>query len=126
MAACAVKSLGGTILGRLAPQDDQERENILDTGYDPKTIFHIDDLVKSEQIFFAATGITNGPIGSARWALFRDGHRLTAEPAYYRDLRRAFYLGGFGSEAFTSLYTAPLQLWRPVGNEPPRVFRRAR
>ena len=37
--------------------------NILDTGYDPKTIFHIDDLVKSEQIFFAATGITNGPIG---------------------------------------------------------------
>ena len=63
---------------------------------------------------------------NARWALFRDGHRLTAEPAYYRDLRRAFYLGGFGSEAFTSLYTAPLQLWRPVGNEPPRVFRRAR
>jgi fructose-1,6-bisphosphatase II len=63
LAACAVKSLGGTILGRLAPQDDREKGNILDTGYDPKTIFHTDDLVKSEQIFFAATGITNGPIG---------------------------------------------------------------
>lgn len=63
LAACAVKSLGGTILGRLAPQDTQERGTILDTGYDLDTIFRADDLVKSEQVFFAATGITNGPLG---------------------------------------------------------------
>lgn len=63
LAACALKSLGGTILGRLAPQDTQERDTILDTGCDPDTIFRADDLVKSEQVFFAATGITNGPLG---------------------------------------------------------------
>ncbi|MCB9135110.1 MAG: class II fructose-bisphosphatase [Anaerolineales bacterium] len=63
LAACAVKALGGTLLGRLAPQDAQEKTTILDNGYDLKKIFRADDLVKSEQVFFAATGITNGPLG---------------------------------------------------------------
>jgi len=63
LAACAVKSLGGTILGRLAPQNKKEKETILDTGFDPKTIFWADDLVKSEQVFFSVTGITDGPLG---------------------------------------------------------------
>ena len=63
LAACAVKSLRGTILGRLAPQNHQEKDTILDTGFDPDTIFRTNDLVKSDQVFFAATGITNGPLG---------------------------------------------------------------
>ena len=63
LAACAVKSLGGTILSRLAPQDVKEKAIIVDGGYDTNTIFRADDLVKSEQVFFAATGITNGPLG---------------------------------------------------------------
>jgi len=64
LAACAIKSLGGTILGRLAPQNSHERDTIMDAGYDIDTIFRADDLVKSNQVFFAATGITNGPLGS--------------------------------------------------------------
>jgi len=63
LAACAVKALGGTILGRLAPQDAKEKATIFDSGFDTNTIFRADDLVKSEQVFFAATGITNGPLG---------------------------------------------------------------
>ncbi len=62
LAACAIKSLGGTMLGRLDPQCEQERDAIQATGYDPRTIFRSNDLVKSEQIFFAATGITTGPL----------------------------------------------------------------
>jgi len=63
LAACAVKALGGTILGRLAPQDAKEKATIFESGFDITTIFRADDLVKSEQVFFAATGITNGPLG---------------------------------------------------------------
>ncbi|MEW5869806.1 MAG: class II fructose-bisphosphatase [Chloroflexota bacterium] len=62
LAACAVKSLGGTLLGRLDPQDQQEKDAIRNTGYDLGTIFDTDDLVKSDQIFFTATGITDGPV----------------------------------------------------------------
>jgi fructose-1,6-bisphosphatase II len=62
LAACAVQSLGGAMLGRLDPQCQQEANAIRDTGHDPGAIFHSDDLVKSEQIFFAATGITSGPL----------------------------------------------------------------
>lgn len=64
LSACAVKSLGGAFLGRLAPQDAAEERTILDTGYNPQTILWADNLVKSNQVFFAATGITNGPLGS--------------------------------------------------------------
>ena len=62
LAACAVKAMGGMILGRLDPQCQPEKDAIQNTGYDPRMIFRSDDLVKSEQIFFAATGITNGPL----------------------------------------------------------------
>lgn len=75
LAACAVKSLGGTMLGRLAPQDSRERENILKAGYDPEAIFRADDLVQSEQIFFATTGITNSPIG--RGVIYHGGKANT-------------------------------------------------
>jgi fructose-1,6-bisphosphatase II len=59
-AACAVKALGGAMLGRIAPQSDEERKAVEDAGLDTQRILTDDELVSSRQIFFAATGITYG------------------------------------------------------------------
>jgi fructose-1,6-bisphosphatase II len=62
IAACAVKCLGGIILGKLAPTDDAERARALDAGHDLDRVLTTDDLVASDDAFFAATGITNGEL----------------------------------------------------------------
>src|SRR6185437_9855301 len=62
IAACAVKCLGGIIQGRLAPRDDAERRRALDAGHDLSRVLTTDDLVASEDAFFAATGITDGEL----------------------------------------------------------------
>lgn len=61
-AACAVKALGGQLLGRLWPRNDAEREWARDSGYDLEQVLTIDDLVASDDCFFAATGITAGQL----------------------------------------------------------------
>lgn len=61
-AACAVKAMGGAMLCRLAPQSRQEREAIEATGFDIKTILRCGDIVSSNEIFLAATGITHGQL----------------------------------------------------------------
>ncbi len=60
--ACAVKSLRGEILGRLWPRDDKERQLAIDAGYDLDQVLTTDDLVTTEDCFFAATGITSGQL----------------------------------------------------------------
>jgi fructose-1,6-bisphosphatase II len=62
IAACAVKCLGGIILGQLAPRDEAEREKAVAAGHDLDRILTTDDLVASDDAFFAATGITNGEL----------------------------------------------------------------
>src|SRR6516225_2461670 len=62
IAACAIKCLGGTIQGCLAPRDDAEREKALAAGHDLSRVLTTDDLVASEDAFFAATGITDGEL----------------------------------------------------------------
>jgi fructose-1,6-bisphosphatase II len=62
IAACAVKCLGGVILGKLAPTDDAERARAVDAGHDLDRVLTTDDLVASDDAFFAATGITNGEL----------------------------------------------------------------
>ena len=62
IAACAVKCLGGIILGQLAPSDDAERAKALEAGHDLSRVLTTDDLVASDDAFFAATGITNGEL----------------------------------------------------------------
>ena len=57
-AACAVKALDGQLLGRLWARDDAEAGRARDAGYDLSTILTVDDLVRSEDSFFACTGIT--------------------------------------------------------------------
>jgi fructose-1,6-bisphosphatase II len=62
ISACAVKCLGGVILGKLAPRDDAERGKALDAGHDLDRVLSTDDLVTSDDAFFAATGITDGEL----------------------------------------------------------------
>ncbi len=60
--ACAIKCLGGVIQARLAPRDEAEREKALAAGHDLAHVLTTDDLVTSEDAFFAATGITDGEL----------------------------------------------------------------
>jgi fructose-1,6-bisphosphatase II len=61
-AACAVKALQGAMLGRLAPQSQAEKAAIEAAGLDLHKILRCDELVSSNKIFLAATGITPGPL----------------------------------------------------------------
>ncbi len=60
--ACAVKCLGGTIQGKLMPKTDSEYENAAAAGLDVDKILDTDDLVSSDNVFFVATGITDGEL----------------------------------------------------------------
>lgn len=60
--ACAIKATGGVIQGRLAPVDEAERQAALDAGLDLDQILTTDDLVTSDNCYFAATGITDGDL----------------------------------------------------------------
>jgi fructose-1,6-bisphosphatase II len=62
IAAAAVKSLGGTVQGRLWPRDDDERQKLVAAGYDPDRVLTTDDLVGGDNIFVAATGVTDGAL----------------------------------------------------------------
>ncbi|GAB2802981.1 class II fructose-bisphosphatase [Streptomyces daliensis] len=62
IAACAIKCLGGTIQGKLWPKDDEERQRALDAGHDLDRVLHTEDLVGGENVFFVATGITDGDL----------------------------------------------------------------
>ncbi|MGZ8600126.1 MAG: fructose-bisphosphatase class II family protein, partial [Actinomycetota bacterium] len=62
IAAAALKCLGGAIQGRLAPRDDDERRLLLDAGFDVDRVLTADDLVAGDDVFFAASGITDGSL----------------------------------------------------------------
>jgi fructose-1,6-bisphosphatase II len=60
--ACALKCLGGAMFGRLWPRNDTERRAALDQGYHLDKVLTIDDLVRGNNVFFAATGVTDGEL----------------------------------------------------------------
>ncbi|WP_432031769.1 class II fructose-bisphosphatase [Streptomyces antibioticus] len=62
ISACAVKCLGGTIQGKLWPKDDEERQRAIDAGHDLNRVLTTEDLVQGENVFFVATGITDGEL----------------------------------------------------------------
>ena len=68
IAACAIKCLGGTLQTRLWPKDDAERRRALDAGHDLDRVLTTNDLVSSDNVFFVATGITDGElVGGVRY-----------------------------------------------------------
>jgi fructose-1,6-bisphosphatase II len=62
IAAAAIRCMGGAIQGQLAPKDDDERQKAIDRGYDLDQILHTEDLVSGENVFFCATGVTDGDL----------------------------------------------------------------
>ena len=58
--ACALKALGGFMQGRLAPKDDAERSRAEAAGLDCDAVLELDDMVRSDNTFFVATGVTDG------------------------------------------------------------------
>ena len=62
ISAAALKCVGGGIQGRLWPRDDDERQALLDAGLDPSRVLVTNDLVRGEDVFVAATGVTTGAL----------------------------------------------------------------
>ncbi|HET6794853.1 MAG TPA: class II fructose-bisphosphatase [Acidimicrobiales bacterium] len=62
LAAAALKCMGGAMQGRLWPRNDDERKAAVEAGYDVEAILTTDDLVNSDNCFFAATGVTDGEL----------------------------------------------------------------
>jgi fructose-1,6-bisphosphatase II len=62
ISAAAIKCLGGALQGRLWPRDDTERRALVEAGYDVDGVLTHDDLVRGDDLFVAATGVTGGPL----------------------------------------------------------------
>ena len=62
ISAAAIKCIGGQLLGRLWPRSDDERRAATDAGYDLQRILNADDLVAGDDVFFSATGVTDGDV----------------------------------------------------------------
>ena len=62
LSAAALKCVGGVIQGKLWPRDDDERQQLIDAGFDLDRVLTTDDLVGGDDVFFAATGVTTGAL----------------------------------------------------------------
>ena len=62
ISAAALKCVGGGIQGRLWPRDDEERNALVAAGLDPERVLRTDDLVRGDDVFVAATGVTTGAL----------------------------------------------------------------
>jgi fructose-1,6-bisphosphatase II len=62
LSAAAIRCVGGTILGRLWPRDEDEAKLARDAGYELDRVLATEDLVASEDCFFATTGVTDGDL----------------------------------------------------------------
>jgi fructose-1,6-bisphosphatase II len=78
ISAAAIKCLGGALQGRLWPRDDDERQRLVDAGYDVERVLTTDDLVSGDDVFVAATGVTTGAL--------LEGVRYTREGAVTESL----------------------------------------
>jgi fructose-1,6-bisphosphatase II len=62
LSAAALKSMGGQLLGRLWPRNDEERSAAVNAGYDLDKILTANDLCSGDDVFFSATGVTDGDV----------------------------------------------------------------
>jgi fructose-1,6-bisphosphatase II len=62
LSAAGLKSMGGQLLGRLWPRNDEERSAAVNAGYDLDKILTANDLCSGEDVFFSATGVTDGDV----------------------------------------------------------------
>ena len=62
LSASALKCVGGSLQGKLWPRNDEERQALIDAGYDLDQVLTTEDLVGGDDVFFAATGVTTGAL----------------------------------------------------------------
>ncbi len=62
ISASAINCTGGQLLGRLWPRNDEERQAATDAGYDLSKVLDVNDLVAGDDVFFSATGVTDGDV----------------------------------------------------------------
>jgi fructose-1,6-bisphosphatase II len=80
--AAAIKCIGGQLLGRLWPRSDEERQAAQDAGYDVAKVLTRDDLVAGEDVFFSATGVTDGDV--LQGVRYQGGRGATTESLVMR------------------------------------------
>jgi fructose-1,6-bisphosphatase II len=82
LSAAAIKSMGGQMLGRLWPRDDEERRRAEEAGYDLAEVLDVNRLVAGQDVFFAATGVTDGDL--LEGVRYQDGSEATTESLVMR------------------------------------------
>jgi fructose-1,6-bisphosphatase II len=82
LSAAAIKCIGGEQLGRLWPRNEQERQAAIDAGYDLEQVLTADDLVRGEDVFFSATGVTDGDV--VQGVRYQGGRGATTESLVMR------------------------------------------
>jgi fructose-1,6-bisphosphatase II len=82
LSAAAIKSMGGQMLGRLWPRGDDERRRAVEAGYDLDEVLDVDRLVAGHDVFFAATGVTDGDL--LQGVRYQDGAAATTESLVMR------------------------------------------
>ena len=82
ISAAAIKCIGGQLLGRLWPRDDEERTAAVEAGYDLAKVLNCDDLVAGEDVFFSATGVTDGDV--LQGVRYQGGRGATTESLVMR------------------------------------------
>jgi fructose-1,6-bisphosphatase II len=82
ISAAAIKCIGGELVGRLSPRSDEERSEAENAGYDLTRILTCDDLVAGEDVFFSATGVTDGDV--LQGVRYQGGRGATTESLVMR------------------------------------------
>jgi fructose-1,6-bisphosphatase II len=62
ISAAAIKCIGGQLLGRLSPRNEEEKTAALERGMDINKVLTADDLVSGDDVFFSASGVTDGDV----------------------------------------------------------------
>lgn len=82
IAAAALKCLGGDLQGKLVTYDDAQRERLVKSKADPDKIYTIEDLVKGDDVIFAATGVSNGDL--LKGVRYMKGNKATTQSLVLR------------------------------------------
>jgi fructose-1,6-bisphosphatase II len=82
ISSAAIKCIGGELLGRLWPRNDEERQAAIDAGYDLAKVLTADDLVSGDDVFFSATGVTDGDV--LQGVRYQGGRGATTESLVMR------------------------------------------
>lgn len=75
VSACGIKGSGGQMLIRMKPKTEEEKKAIIDDGFNLNTIYDINDLIKTDVVYFACTSVTGGELLPG--VTYRDGYAIT-------------------------------------------------